>query len=266
MHYAEHAPARELRQYVECYWTLRGVASDRLAHRVLPDGCVDILFDLGAGALANVVGPMTTAVITPPAPVGFSMDLVGVRFRPGEAPAFLAVSAREIRDLDVPLEDASPRWDRDLAPRLRDASVEARIRLLDRALLSRRRAFAADRRLRTALVSLRDGTHVSEVASLTGLGERHLLRLFEEHVGLGPKAFARVIRAQALVSDLDALALGESPRWADLAAAHGFSDQAHLIREVKALTGVSPSALFRERLQGKLGMSERSNPPASLAL
>ncbi len=48
---------------------------------------------------------------------------------------------------------------------------------------------------------------------------------------------------------LDALASASTP-WAGLAAEHGFADQAHLVREVRALAGVTPSALVRERTSG----------------
>jgi AraC-like DNA-binding protein len=46
--------------------------------------------------------------------------------------------------------------------------------------------------------------------------------------------------------------------WASIAAMLGFSDQAHLVREVRALAGITPGALVRER------MSDLFNTPPAL--
>ncbi len=58
---------------VDCYWTLRGDGGQ--AQRVLPDGCLDLLFDLGTCATgAQVVGTMTTAIVAEPGAVGVPID------------------------------------------------------------------------------------------------------------------------------------------------------------------------------------------------
>jgi AraC-like DNA-binding protein len=263
--YREHPPNAALRPYIACYWTLRGRASGGTGHRVLPDGCMDLLFDLGGEPSARVVGVMTTAIVTEPRPAGDWIDLLGVRFRPGEAPALLAVAARHTRDRALALRDVCGGWGRDLAERLEGADPCARLECLDDALLARGRRFAPDRRVRRALSELARGARdVGAVARDVGLAERHLLRLFDEHVGLGPKAFARVLRIQALVASIDVIPSGAVPPWAHLAVVHGFADQAHMVRELRALAGLAPTALLRERAGGRLGVSETSNPPAAV--
>ena len=67
---------------------------------------------------------------------------------------------------------------------------------------------------------------------------RHLSSRFKEAVGVGPKAFARLVRfdrTQHLLRDPGA-------DLATVAAACGYSDQAHLTREVRAFSGVTPAA------------------------
>ena len=61
---------------------------------------------------------------------------------------------------------------------------------------------------------------------------------------MGPKALAGQIRALAAIETADACA---RPDWADIALASGYSDQAHLSRSIKAMTGLSPAALHAER-------------------
>lgn len=263
VHYREHPPAPALRAHVACYWMLRGHPSPTAGHRVLPDGCLDLLFDLRTGA-AHVIGIMTAAIVSVPAP---PVDLLGVRFLPGEAAAYLGLAARDTRDRAIALPDVCGRWGHALAERLREVAPEHRSAVLDEALLARGRRCPPDRRLRGAVDLLhrsRGKIAIAALAGAVGLGERQLERLFDEHVGIGPKVLGRVVRVQALVARLDALAPREHPRWAALAADLGWSDQAHLVRDVGRLAGVTPGALLRERAGGRHGVSEFSNPPAAI--
>jgi AraC-like DNA-binding protein len=84
---------------------------------------------------------------------------------------------------------------------------------------------------------------VNAVADDLGVSERHLRRMFRETVGVGPKAFAKLMRFhRALrVAREDGRA-----SWASIAAAAGYYDQAHLIAEFRAIAGVTPRALLAE--------------------
>ena len=85
-----------------------------------------------------------------------------------------------------------------------------------------------------------------EIASLArdlGHSRKHLIALFRDQVGVPPKLVARLVRFQhAMTLARQATSIS----WADVAAAHGYCDQAHLAREVRQFTGSSP----REVLQG----------------
>ncbi len=241
--YAEPRPPLALGSHVACNWTLG--AADLRAHRVLPDGCMDLLFDVAAGT-GQVIGVMTRAEVVPCVE---RVDLLGVRFRPGEATAFLGFSAREARDRTLSLDEVWGRIGSDLAQRLADAAPASRLRLLDAWLLDRKlRARFAEPRVRKAirvLEATRGATPVRDLAAHAGLGERQLERAFDERVGVSPKALARAIRLQAFVAALDRRA-GAS--LAAVAADAGFADEPHLVREVKALAGVTPRELYRERM------------------
>ena len=96
-------------------------------------------------------------------------------------------------------------------------------------------AVAAAARLATA--------PVRDVADEMGVSERHLRRLFRETVGVSPKTFARLSRFQRA---LHAARSDDGARWAGIATAAGYYDQAHLIADFRALTGATPQALLRE--------------------
>lgn len=80
---------------------------------------------------------------------------------------------------------------------------------------------------------------IAEVAQELGVSHGHLDREFRRIVGLRPRQLARQRRVARLLAGIDARG---DVAWADLAAALGWADQSHLIRDVKRHTGVTPSA------------------------
>jgi AraC-like DNA-binding protein len=230
--------------------------------RVLPDGCVDIIIAFGtpvesrhasAGEVeAMAVGAMTRPLmITGPAPSLY----VGARFRPGRAFAALGVPAAELLDERVEytdLEGASAadlavlvtRRTRDMPPnKLVDDRLDAMASLVRKRLVGTASTpgavRAAVRRMSMANGNLRVATLASEI----GVTRQQLARLFATHVGVTPKTFARVMRAQAVLARADA-ARAAYPRdidWSAIACDLGYYDQPHFIDDFKALTGLTPA-------------------------
>jgi AraC-like DNA-binding protein len=249
--YREVPPCEALRDRVACFWTH---ASRGGSHGVLPDGAMDIVVTLG-GSDAAVVGTMTRAITVE---TRAETITVGVRFRPGAAIDLLGVSARELRDQSASLADV---WRAD-GGAVADAiaasmSANDAIARLEACLVRRAwRSTAPDARVAYAVESLRRAggeLPVGAVAARIGVSERQLERLFDERVGIGPKMFARVVRLERALRMIDRRA----GSWSQIAYACGFTDQAHLVREIRALSGMTPSALARSR-----GMSEIANPSA----
>ncbi|WP_235431156.1 helix-turn-helix domain-containing protein [Rhodococcus aetherivorans] len=106
---------------------------------------------------------------------------------------------------------------------------------------TRRRLDGVDRSVETGIASqLGAGASVAEVATSMGWSARRLHRHALRVYGYGPKTLARVLRFRRAVGLARA---GRS--FSDVAAECGFSDQAHLAREVRALSGVTLGALVR---------------------
>jgi AraC-like DNA-binding protein len=84
-----------------------------------------------------------------------------------------------------------------------------------------------------------------DIGSLTealGCSRRYLIGLFNDHVGLPPKVFARVIRFRRALE----LADGDGGLdWAEIAHRTGYYDQAHMVRDFQQFTGRSPTAYQR---------------------
>lgn len=122
-----------------------------------------------------------------------------------------------------------------------EASVPNMLDLAERFLVSRlagvrprdaRTLWAYDR-----LVKARGTLGVGQLAELADVSRKHLNRLFLDAVGLAPKAVSRIVRFEAAVSLASA---SSKPDWSGIAAECGFADQAHLIREFRALSGSTP--------------------------
>lgn len=235
------AGAAALDAWVDAFWSFEGQGGP---HRVLPDGCMDLLFELDSGRL-RLVGPMTRAELVH---VGAAQRLFGVRFRPGRAARFLALAADELADCDVLAQDVLGAPARRLADAVASASSDAaRVQVLAEFIRDpTQRRSALDLRLERALGVLQQragAVPIAQVVTAAGVGERQLERLFRQRVGLRPKLLGRILRLQRTLE----LAANTGARQVELAASAGYADQAHLVREFRALCGVSPGDLQRER-------------------
>jgi len=191
--------------------------------RVLPDGCIDLLFTCGELVVA---GPDRTAHV-----VDDDAGYLGLRFAPGTAPALLGVPAQELCDQRVPL---SSLWPRVRAERLTDEVITD-----PAGALARLAGQAAPDSLAVHVAGLLDaGWSIAATADAVGLSARQLHRRSLPAFGYGPKTLARVLRLQRAVRLVQH---GRPP--AEVAARTGYVDQPHLSREVRALTGAGLSAL-----------------------
>lgn len=252
MDYRELAPAPALRPYVRCYWTLRALATEGASpQRVLPDGCVEIVINLGARFVRHdesgrteiqprtlIVGPTTRHLFI--APTG-AIRLIGIRFAPGGAVPFLSVSPREVRDAAPSLADVAPPLEAHVVDRLAEASPGTEAAILDAALgarLARARRVTDQRILASvrATFAAAQTLRVDALVSLTGLGTRQIERAFRDTVGFGPKTLCRLARFQRVVREIEPV---RRPSWARLAAQHGYADQSHLAREFHEFAGTT---------------------------
>lgn len=174
--------------------------------------------------------------------------VVTARLQLGATAAVLGVPAPEIAGRIVALTDL---WGEAATRHLLDRLAASRstadvAELLDSALCERL-ARAGPRRdaaqLSLAAADRLTSASVNAVAADLGVSERHLRRVFRETVGVSPKTYAKLTRFHRALQAARAVA---HPSWARVAAMAGYYDQAHLIAEFRAITGVTPRTLLRE--------------------
>ncbi|WP_434598726.1 helix-turn-helix domain-containing protein [Streptomyces sp. A5-4] len=212
-------------------WTHTAPPAPAVAHPVLPDGCMDLLWSEGR---LLVAGPDTHAHPGGDKP---GAAYAGVRFAPGAGPAILGIPAHELRDRRVELADLWPGATvRARAARIAGAPDPAAA-LEDLVLRLAADTGPPDPVLRAVAGQLNAGRTVAATADAVGLGARQLHRRSLAAFGYGPKTLARVLRLQRAL----ALVRGGST-YADAAIAAGCADQAHLSREMRDLAGLTLGA------------------------
>ncbi|MFA1541814.1 helix-turn-helix domain-containing protein [Actinomadura monticuli] len=93
----------------------------------------------------------------------------------------------------------------------------------------------------TRTVGMGGALPVQRLAEEAGWKSRQLEYRFKEQIGVSPKAMARIVRFRRA-----ALMLADGLRPVTTSANCGFSDQAHLTREFKAMAGCTPERFRRE--------------------
>ncbi|SPE45636.1 putative transcriptional regulator AraC family [Candidatus Sulfotelmatobacter sp. SbA7] len=235
--YLELVPPPPLADSVECFWTMESQESFR--HRVLPDGCADIIFTRDSGkASLTVVGTMTRFADFE---ISSRQQTVGVRFRPGMWREHFGVPSPEITDSLLPLEDVWGARGRALLEQMvRADSPQQCAAMLGRALKPSRARTPVQRAL--AWMEANPGcVSLDDVAFQTGLSPRQFRRICLQQTGISPKLLARVLRFRKALARVQSQA-GEH---AGLAADCGYFDQSHFIAEFQRFAGQTPAAYLR---------------------
>ncbi len=248
-------PPQPLVQCVKTVWFARGshVEFDH-AEAIVPDGCVELVFNL-ADPFEQVdeeggrhrqprdllVGP--TIRPTMAMPTG-RVDLLGLRFWPGRTSAFLRMPMWRLTDQLISMSSVLSGTDR-LLDRLCELPIGQRLDALATAFVRRAQSYSPSRSSAVtaslnAITRHRGEVSIAALSSLTGVSRRHLERQFRDEVGLGAKHVARIARVHHA---LELMKTHTSFTGADIAAHCGYSDQAHLVRECRELTGATPSRL-----------------------
>ncbi|MFG2531720.1 DUF6597 domain-containing transcriptional factor [Streptomyces sp. NPDC048516] len=266
--FRRRTPAAPLRPYVEHYWLIDWDLSEPYATHVVPHPCVNLVFQRyadrpGFGEVAGVGLELFAQKLTGRGRV------CGVQFRPGGFRPFSPERpATDWTDRRLPLATVFGATDATTADTaapdtatpgvtatgaaaavLEPDDEDARVAALDAFLLPRVRAgprvlAQADLAMGLADRIRTDRTirRVADFAQAEGMSVRTLQRLFAGYVGVSPKW---VLLRYRVHEALERASSDAEVDWAALAAELGYSDQAHLIREVSATVGVPPTAYAR---------------------
>jgi AraC-like DNA-binding protein len=258
-HYRPPAP---LSAYVDLIWYYTGFARGHTRERLLPTGTSELVINLHEDEVRTYDPDNLGRCIRHPGSVvvgihnryfvldtAEQVNVIGVHFKPGGAFPFLAPPADEFRNSHVDLEAIWGLETRQLREQLLAAATpDGKFAILEKTLLVRlRRAPEPHAAVLHALHCIDGAPHLHTIGRLTerlGLRPKRFIQLFTQQVGLTPKLYCRVQRFQRAIQGVQRQ---QRVDWAGVAAACGYYDQAHFIRDFRAFSGLNPNAYLGQR-------------------
>ncbi len=251
--YRSFEPAQPLLPYVECYWSWQIEPDDHALDDILPDAAPEFIVHFASiPFVQNEAGEWRQhyrAVLYCAAhkalrlSVRKPMSLFAIRFRPWGVGRFSKESMANMIDRPVLPSHSLNELGDDLVTGLSSVKsdsdrVEVANRILEKALQS---SSLIETRLKMLLDAADGGTCSStEMAQKLSMSDRSFSRLWSEIVGIQPRKFIQLMRFHNALQMINAGA--KLPK---VAADCGYSDQSHMARQFKAISGLPPSSLRR---------------------
>jgi len=249
--YREYAPSKWLEPYVACYWTVNFHWSDSgKLHRIIPDGCVDIIFDLRAPSFSK--GAIVTGLMTTFETMNLTQNysLFGIRFFADKARRFFQYPVSEMIGYRVYLEDIWGKEAKSVTEEVQSANeVSEIIERVEAILLRRlhRGESESDQLLQSSMQIMyasQGNLSIRAMADKLSYSERHVRRMFHKELGISPKELLSIIQFQSLLQELNK---NSAASFADIAVKCGYYDQPHFIRNFKRYYGLAPNQVFKSK-------------------
>jgi AraC-like DNA-binding protein len=244
MQYTEFAPHPALAPYIDAYWTAAGDSGGMQTEKILPDGCIDIIFNIGPDCLsenntfllnsgqAYLIGTMTKFKETLMTP---ETRLLGIRFKPAAFTVFYDYPSLER------LTDTTVALDKKFAPDINSAANYA-VEYLDHFFLKK---LSKPKRSILPIISgiqeARGQLSVKALAEKYFTTTRQLERAFNRQMGISPKEFINLVRYQTTFREIRNNTGQKS--LLQIAFECGYYDHSHLSNDIRRYTGSAPAQL-----------------------
>jgi AraC-like DNA-binding protein len=242
--HARYHPSPDLEGFVEHYWSvswdLRGVAPERA--ETLPHPSVHMIFERNTGGrIAGIARGKFSRLMEGEGGV------IAAKFTPGGFYPFVGTPISTFANASPSVGDVFGARGEALERAVLAATDDgSRIAIVEDFLRERRPSADDTAALMTnvvyAVAADRGILSVDDIVSRYRMNKRTLQRLFAKYVGVSPKW---VIQRYRLHEAAERLAADPALAQSALATDLGYSDQAHFIRDFKALVGTSPAAYAR---------------------
>ena len=237
--YLELGPPPRLAESVECLWIMRHSGDAAVHHRVVPDGCADLLFTAGPGKPSlQFIGAMTRFEDVSILP---GQVMAALRFHPGRWAQHIGIPADHITDQHLALEDTGGKRARMLFQQLLNTGSPEACAALLAGYVSDGRTPTPVQRALAWMRSCYGMVSLDEVANHAGLSPRQFRRQCLRQTGLSPKLLARILRFRYARSRVP----GQDRDYAGLAADCGYFDQPHFIADFQHFSGQTPATFSR---------------------
>ncbi|MDX1554864.1 MAG: helix-turn-helix domain-containing protein [Xanthomonadales bacterium] len=249
--YQTYAPAPELSPYIECYWRWQSGDENPQTEFIVPDAAPELIVHLGkppsarsgSGTWQRQPSEFLYCAAEHCLELRFDqpMDVFGVRFRPWGLSLFSQQPMSAMLDRAVSPTEALDGLAQPLVNAVRNAGADERqLEKLNR-LLSQLPPTRKDRAAEIAMLidSLDAGEKpVQLLAEGLAKSSRTVRRVWRQLVGISPRAYQKLMRVHRALAQIE-----DGQPMAAVAADCGFADQAHMARQIKEISGLTPSRL-----------------------
>ena len=256
--YTEYQPSYLLAPYIDNYWEFKGKPEYGMRIHILPDGCTDFIFTLGDVVStvkeetlvmqpysAYFVGPMTkySELVT----YAESVHQFGVRFLPCGLSCFTKLPLHEFANHRISTNEMQAVFDITFIERLCEQNhVQGRIQVVEEYLLTylAHNYQPVDSQVAVAVDMINQSGGKRTVRSLMNevcLCQRHFERTFKYYTGFTPKEYSRIVKFRNAV---ELLRNTTSVNLLTTAIDAGYYDLAHFSKEIKSLSGNTPSSFL----------------------
>jgi len=236
--FLRYMPTPELAYFVDWYWVihwdLRG--QEPFTQDVLTYPCVQFVIEDGASGVFGLTrGKFTRQLVG-------QGRVIAAKFHAGGFYPYFNQPVATYTDKTLPLNlvfgAAGDELERTI---LADGTDEAALTHMEQFLCDRlpmrdpNVALIDD--IIKCIIAEQDITRVDELVSHINLSKRSLQRLFYQYVGVSPKWVIQRYRLQEAAEQLTREGMGKCT---EIAVRLGYFDQAHFIKDFKAIVGLSP--------------------------
>ena len=223
-----------------------------------PDQFIEFYFrepylvrEKGAEFSATPTSVLVGVTSAPGKDLGFvgEIETFTIRFQPTGLARLFGVQMTETVDEGLSLTDVLKKQTAQLEADLaKSVTFEQRVALAQAWIarwLEHARPFDEIDHIARLLAKSGGKVSVGQLADRAGLSARQVQRRFLRDVGVTPKFYGRLTRFEAALA-----AQSRQPQqtWAQIAAEAGYADEAHLSREARALSGMTPQT-FATKMQ-----------------
>jgi len=236
---SRHPPAQDLSFFVERYWIvswdLRG--QEPYVQETLPYPCVNLVFEKDNTRAWGVERRKFSRLLEDKGRV------FGIKFKPGAFYPFVKSPISKFTDGSISFWEAFGIDGRALEEAILAPEDEKEMReiaenFLRERLPERDENVAEINRIVDYIIAHPEITMVDDVVSRLNLNKRTLQRLFSQYVGVSPKW---VIQRYRLHEVAERLADDKAVDCTEMALDLGYFDQAHFIKDFKAIVGWTPA-------------------------
>jgi len=251
-----HIPSYPLNQFIDHFFYYTGFNPEHSVDRFLPDGEVQIVFDLTdypkfiynnetlkeIQSCQNVwFSGFRTEPITIPS--GKESEMLVVQFKKGKAFPFVSEPMYQLTNLVVDAELVLNSEIISIRERLLELKApEDKFLLLEKSLLNCYLNQLEDNPFLEFAISkiLASPNQISikEISEKVGYSQKHIIKIFKENVGVAPMRFLKIIRFQYAIQQIEKQHM---VNWSSIAYDCGFYDQSHFIADFKLFSGFTPT-------------------------